>query len=109
MPKHYSKETSNHVKLLYDMLMKQEQALDKHDGKLLFYETTLKDQEKRIDDLEKIAHSQLIWRIEDYSRSLPIELPWVPEELFIEKKRARPLIDRFTLFLSIKRFLWNSG
>lgn len=70
MKKHYTKETSGHIKLLYDMLLKQEQTLEAHNERLRSSENAMVEQDKRIGDLEKIAHSQLIWRIEDYNRSV---------------------------------------
>lgn len=68
MTKHYSKETASHVKLLFEMLLKQEKAIEFQDERVLSSEMSLKDQDKRIGDLERIARNQLIWRIEDYTR-----------------------------------------
>ena len=50
--------------------MKQKEMLELHDVRLNEHDDQLKEQDKRIGDLEKIAHSQLIWRIEDYARKL---------------------------------------
>lgn len=68
MTKHYSKETASHVKLLFEMLLKQEKAIELQDERVMSSEMSLKDQDKRIGDLERIARNQLIWRIEDYTR-----------------------------------------
>jgi len=68
MARHYKNEIITHVKLIYDVMMKQKEVMDGNEDKMAHFENTLKEQNKRIGDLEKIAHSQLIWRIEDYNR-----------------------------------------
>ncbi|XP_031549452.1 TNF receptor-associated factor 4-like isoform X2 [Actinia tenebrosa] len=68
MAKHNKSEIINHVKIVYKMMMENKMMLDSHQLKLEEHEKVMKSQEQRIGDLEKIAHSQLIWRIEDYSR-----------------------------------------
>lgn len=50
--------------------MRQKSELEECNASLARHEELIKTQEKRIGDLEKIAHSQLIWRIEDYTRKL---------------------------------------
>lgn len=68
MPKHNKSEIVNHVKLVYSIAMENKLGLVSQKDKQDEYERMMKIQEQRIGDLEKIAHSQLIWRIEDYSR-----------------------------------------
>ncbi|XP_020914676.1 TNF receptor-associated factor 4 isoform X2 [Exaiptasia diaphana] len=70
MQRHYKNEIITHVKLMYDLMTKQKGLLDANDQRLNQFENIMKEQNKRIGDLEKIAHSQLIWRIEDYTRKL---------------------------------------
>ena len=69
-PKHYKSELINHVKLIFDVMMKQRETLENHAVRLSGHDDALKAQDKRVGDLEKIAHSQLIWRIEDFNRKL---------------------------------------
>lgn len=68
MTRHYKNDIINHVKLMYDLMTKHKGMLDINEQRLTHFENTLKDQQRRIGDLEKIARSQLIWRIEDYTR-----------------------------------------
>lgn len=69
-PKHYKSELINHVKLIYELVVKQKNALEESDAQIRLHDDLIKSQEKRLGDLEKIAHSQLIWRVEDYTRKL---------------------------------------
>lgn len=68
MARHYKNDIINHVKLMYDLMTKHKGMLDTNEQRLTHFENTLKEQQRRIGDLEKIARSQLIWRIEDYTR-----------------------------------------
>ena len=58
------------MKLIYEVVMAQKGELDACNASLARHEELIHTQEKRIGDLEKIAHSQLIWRIEDYTRKV---------------------------------------
>jgi hypothetical protein len=56
------------VKLIYEVAMQNKERLDKHDETLAEHVNMIKDVDRRVGDLEKIAHNAMIWRIEDYNR-----------------------------------------
>ena len=70
LPKHHKSELINHVRMLHDVVMDQKREL--LESKVLLKEQidTISQQQKRIEDLERITNSQLIWRIDDYHRKL---------------------------------------
>ena len=59
-----------HVKSIFTKILELDQTLGKHESTLKEQADLIKAQDKRVGDLEKIANSQLIWRIEDYSRKM---------------------------------------
>lgn len=59
-----------HVKSIFTKIQELDQTLGKHESTLKEQADLIKAQDKRVGDLEKIANSQLIWRIEDYSRKI---------------------------------------
>lgn len=70
MPKHYKSNMIEHVKSIFTKITELDQTLGKHESTLKEQADLIKAQDKRVGDLEKIANSQLIWRIEDYSRKM---------------------------------------
>ena len=50
--------------------MQNKEHLGKHDANLVEHLNMIKDADRRVGDLEKIAHNAMIWRIEDYTRKL---------------------------------------
>ena len=70
MPKHYKSNMIEHVKAIFTKITELDQTLNKHESTLKEQADLIKAQDKRVGDLEKIANSQLIWRIEDYSRKM---------------------------------------
>ena len=56
------------MKLIYDLAIQNKERLDKHDTSLVEHVNMIKEVDKRVGDLEKIAHNAMIWRIEDYNR-----------------------------------------
>ena len=70
LPKHYKSEIINHVKLIYNLASQNKEHLEKHDTNLHEHLNLIKDVDRRVGDLEKIAHNAMIWRIEDYTRKL---------------------------------------
>ena len=70
MPKHYKSNMIEHVKSIFTKITELDQTLSKHESTLKEQADLIKAQDKRVGDLEKIANSQLIWRIEDYSRKM---------------------------------------
>ena len=70
MPKHYKSNMIEHVKSIFTKILELDQTLGKHESTLKEQADLIKAQDKRVGDLEKIANSQLIWRIEDYSRKM---------------------------------------
>ena len=68
LPKHYKSDIINHVKLIYDVAMQNKERLDKHDADLAEHVNMNKDVDRRVADLEKIAHNAMIWRIEGFQR-----------------------------------------
>ncbi|KXJ29097.1 TNF receptor-associated factor 4 [Exaiptasia diaphana] len=67
MIKHYTKEITNHVRLLHDRLMKHDILLNQVKETVELHGSMFDQHAARIVDLERIAHSQLIWRIDEYS------------------------------------------
>lgn len=59
-----------HVKAIFTKIIDLDENLNKHEATLKEQADLIKAQDKRVGDLEKIANSQLIWRIEDYTRKL---------------------------------------
>lgn len=59
-----------HVKAIFTKITELDENLNKHEATLKEQADLIKAQDKRVGDLEKIANSQLIWRIEDYTRKL---------------------------------------
>jgi len=70
MPKHYKSNMIEHVKSIFNKIQEQDERLNKHELTLKENADHIKALDKRVGDLEKIANSQLIWRIEDYTRKL---------------------------------------
>ena len=70
MPKHYKSNMIEHVKSIFTKITELDQTLNKQETTLREQADLIKAQDKRVGDLEKIANSQLIWRIEDYSRKM---------------------------------------
>ena len=70
MPKHYKSNMIEHVKSIFTKITELDQTLGKHESTLKEQADLIKAQDKRVGDLEKIANSQLIWRIEDYTRKM---------------------------------------
>lgn len=70
MPKHYKSAMIDHVKSIFTKITEQDEQLGKHELALKENAEQIKGVDKRVGDLEKIANSQLIWRIEDYTRKL---------------------------------------
>lgn len=70
MPKHYKSNMIEHVKSIFKKIQEQDERQNKHDLTLKENADHIKALDKRVGDLEKIANSQLIWRIEDYTRKL---------------------------------------
>ena len=70
MPKHYKSNMIEHVKSIFTKIKGQDERLEKHDNTLNENADLMKAMNRRVGDLEKIANSQLIWRIEDYTRKL---------------------------------------
>lgn len=70
MPKHYKSNMIEHVKAVFTKIQELDETLGKHENTLKEQTDLIKAQDKRVGDLEKIANSQLIWRIEDYTRKL---------------------------------------
>ena len=70
MPKHYKSNMIEHVKSIFTKITELDQTLSKHESTLKEQADLIKAQDKRVGDLEKIANSQLIWRIEDYTRKM---------------------------------------
>lgn len=70
MPKHYKSNMIEHVKAVFTKIQELDETLGKHENTLKEQADLIKAQDKRVGDLEKIANSQLIWRIEDYTRKL---------------------------------------
>lgn len=70
MPKHYKSNMIEHVKAIFTKITDLDENLNKHEATLKEQADLIKAQDKRVGDLEKIANSQLIWRIEDYTRKL---------------------------------------
>ena len=70
MPKHYKSNMIEHVKAIFTKITELDENLSKHEATLKEQADLIKAQDKRVGDLEKIANSQLIWRIEDYTRKL---------------------------------------
>lgn len=68
MLKHYTKEITHHVKLLHDTLMQHDALLKQVMLTVETHDDKFTKHEQRIGDLEKIANSQLIWRIDEYSK-----------------------------------------
>ena len=60
----------DHVKSIFIKMTEQDERLNKHELALKENTDFIKGVDKRVGDLEKIANSQLIWRIEDYTRKL---------------------------------------
>ncbi|KAM7441509.1 hypothetical protein ABFA07_009397 [Porites harrisoni] len=70
MPKHYKSNMIEHVRSIFLKINEQDERLEKHENMLQENADLIKGVDKRVGDLEKIANSQLIWRIEDYTRKL---------------------------------------
>ena len=82
LPKHYKSDIINHVKLIYEIAMQNKQRLDKHDENLAEHVNMIKDVDRRVGDLEKIAHNAMIWRIECYNRKMQESKAGNTETLF---------------------------
>ena len=50
--------------------MQNKERLDKHDASLVEHVNLIQGVDRRIGDLEKIAHNAMLWRVEDYTRKL---------------------------------------
>ena len=59
-----------HTKSIFTKITELDETLKRHETTLKEQADLIKAQDKRVGDLEKIANSQLIWRIEDYSRKI---------------------------------------
>ena len=70
LAKHYKTGIIEHVRILYDLVMKEGKRLDQHQEFLQEHGTLLEVHQGQISDLEKIARNQLIWRIDEYSRKM---------------------------------------
>lgn len=70
LPKHYKSDIINHVKLIQGLAMQNKERLDKHDASLVEHVNLIQGVDRRIGDLEKIAHNAMLWRVEDYTRKL---------------------------------------
>ena len=57
-----------HVKSIFSKISQEHERLEKNERMLTENVDRIKQLDKRVGDLEKIANSQLIWRIEDYTR-----------------------------------------
>ena len=70
LAKHYKGGAVEHLRLLYDLVMQQGQRLDQHQEILQDHGTLLEAHQTQITDMEKIQRSQLIWRIDEFSRKM---------------------------------------
>ncbi|KAJ7387270.1 hypothetical protein OS493_004246 [Desmophyllum pertusum] len=70
LPKHHKSELISHVRMLYSIVMEQKKELQETKAQLREQIDTISRQEQRIEDLERITNSQLVWRIDDYQRKL---------------------------------------
>ena len=70
LPKHFKSEVINHVRMLYGVVMDQKKDLLESKVQLKEQMETVRRHEQRIEDLERITNSQLIWRIDDYHRKM---------------------------------------
>lgn len=70
LPKHFKGEIINHVKLIYNLAMENRKRVENSEAILTEHLNLIKEVDKRVGDLERIAHNAMIWRIEDYSRKL---------------------------------------
>ena len=70
LPKHYKTGIIEHVRLLYDLIMKHSQRMDQHHELLQDHGALIETHQAQITDIEKIARNQLIWRIDEYSRKM---------------------------------------
>ncbi|KAM7441510.1 hypothetical protein ABFA07_009398 [Porites harrisoni] len=70
LPKHYKNNMVEHVKSIFSKISQEHERLEKNERMLTENVDRIKQLDKRVGDLEKIANSQLIWRIEDYTRKL---------------------------------------
>ncbi|KAL9981772.1 hypothetical protein ACROYT_G010519 [Oculina patagonica] len=68
IPKHQKSELINHVRMLYRVVKEQKTELQEIKTQLKEQIDSNRTQEQRIEDLERITNSQLIWRIDDYQR-----------------------------------------
>ncbi|XP_057295135.1 TNF receptor-associated factor 4-like isoform X2 [Hydractinia symbiolongicarpus] len=68
LSRHYKAGIIEHVRLLYDVVMKQGQRLDQHHELLQDHGALLETHQAQITDMERIARNQLIWRIDEYGR-----------------------------------------
>ena len=82
LPKHYKSDIINHVKLIYEIAMQNKERLNKHDENLAEHVNMIKDVDRRVGDLEKIAHNAMIWRIECYNRKMQESKAGNTETLF---------------------------
>lgn len=65
---HLIAEAEKHVSLLLDLNLKQKEILNSILERVEEHGQTIKERNlPRIDELEKMARTQLIWRIEDYN------------------------------------------
>lgn len=70
LPKHHKSKLINHVRMLYRVVMEQKKELQETKAQLKEQIDANRTQEQRIEDLERVTKSQLIWRIDDYQRKL---------------------------------------
>lgn len=70
LAKHYKNGIIEHVRILYDLVMKEGLRLDQHQEALQEHSSILETQQAQINDMERTSRSQLIWRIDEFSRKM---------------------------------------
>lgn len=70
LQKHNKTGIIAHVRLLYDVVMKQSQRLDQHHELLHDHGALLEAHQALIDEIQQSAKTQLVWRIEEFSRKM---------------------------------------
>ncbi|XP_066935352.1 TNF receptor-associated factor 4-like [Clytia hemisphaerica] len=70
LARHYKTGIIEHVRLLYDIIMKQGQRLDQHHELLQDHGALLETHQTRLADMERVNRTQLIWRIDEFGRKM---------------------------------------
>jgi len=68
MIKHYIKEVTTHLDMLHDRESNHDEMVNKILVKLREHETMIAKEDERIGDIEKTNDTQMIWKIDDFSR-----------------------------------------